>query len=57
VATTAGGLNRALDLVFNDITPSHGIIEIRFDGARLVDGERVARSEAYVQALEVGPSQ
>ena len=32
VAATAGGVHRAVDLVFNDLQPSHGIIELRFCG-------------------------
>jgi hypothetical protein len=41
------GLNRAVDLVFNDIVPANGVISIRFQGK----GE----AEAMVQAIEVGP--
>jgi hypothetical protein len=48
VAATAGGANRAADLVFNGITPRHGIIEVRLKGAW-------AGAEAFLQALEVGP--
>ena len=55
VAATAGGPNRAADLVFNDIAPRNGIIEIRFKGARVMDGEKLVRGEAFVQALELGP--
>lgn len=40
------GLNRAVDLVFNDIQPHHGIIAVRFVGR---DG-----SEAVISAMEVG---
>jgi hypothetical protein len=46
VAATAGGLNRAVDLVFNGVQPSHGVIELRF---------RNPIGEAMVQAIEVGP--
>ena len=46
VAKTAGGLNRAVDLVFNGIQPSHGVIELRF---------RNPVGIAAVQAIEVGP--
>ena len=49
VAATAGGPNRAVDLVFNDIAPTNGVIEIRFTAWRAAD------CEAFVQALEVGP--
>jgi hypothetical protein len=47
VATTAGGMNRAVDLVFNDIKPRNGVIEIALEA--FPDGE------AILQALEVGP--
>jgi hypothetical protein len=46
VAKTAGGLNRAVDLVFNGVQPSHGVIELRF---------RNPVGIAAVQAIEVGP--
>lgn len=55
VAATAGGPNRAVDLVFNDIAPRNGIIEVRFKSARVMDGGNLFRGEAFVQALEVGP--
>lgn len=55
VAATAGGPNRALDLVFNDIAPRNGIIEVRFKAARVMDGDKLFRGEAFVQALELGP--
>jgi hypothetical protein len=47
IAATAGGLNKAVDLVVNDVEPSHGAISIRFSGA--------AGGEAIVQAAEVAP--
>lgn len=46
VAATAGGLNRAVDLVFNGLQPRHGIIEVRL---------RNPVGVAMLQALEVGP--
>jgi hypothetical protein len=55
VAATAGGPNRAVDLVFNDLAPSNGIIEIRFTAARTMAGDKLVRGEAFVQALEIGP--
>jgi hypothetical protein len=55
VAATAGGTNRAVDLVFNDITPKNGILEIRFTAARISSTNANARGEAFVQALEIGP--
>jgi hypothetical protein len=55
VAATAGGPNRAADLVFNDIAPRNGVIEVRFKAARVMDGDKLFRGEAFVQALELGP--
>jgi hypothetical protein len=55
VSATAGGPNRATDLVFNDIAPRNGIIEVRFKAARVADGDKLFRGEAFVQALELGP--
>ena len=51
VLATAGGANKAVDLVFNDITPKNGIVEIRLRGEPIHGVE----SEAMLQALEVGP--
>ena len=47
IAETAGGMNRAVDLIFNDITPKNGIIEVRLANTH--------EGEAILQALEVGP--
>ena len=47
IAATAGGLNKAVDLVFNDIKPAHGVIAVRFRNRH--------GGEAIVQAIEVGP--
>jgi len=47
VAATAGGFRRAVDLVFDDVRPQHGIIALRFTGS--------GGGEAMVQAIEVGP--
>ncbi len=55
VAATGGGPDRTTDLVFNDIAPRNGVIEVRFKGARVMDGEKPVRGEAFVQALELGP--
>ena len=49
VAATAGGLGKAVDLVFNDIRPQNGVIAIRF-------WNRFS-GEAVVQAVEIGPGQ
>ncbi len=55
VAATAGGSNRAVDLVIDDLTPTNGILEIRFTAARISSADTTARGEAFVQALEIGP--
>ncbi len=55
VAAAGGGPDRALDLVFNDITPKNGIIEVRFTGAALPGAAGTEQGQAFVQALEVGP--
>ena len=47
ITATGGGVNKAADLVFDDIRPSHGVIAIRFIGR--------AGKEAMIQAIEVGP--
>ena len=51
VAATAGGPQRAVDLVFNDIQPRNGVIDIRFTGG---DADMSLPGEAFVQAIEVG---
>ena len=50
VAATAGSPNKAVDLVFNGITPRNGMIDVRFVG-----GGMTVPGEAFVQAIEVGP--
>jgi len=35
VAATAGGPNKAVDLVFNHIAPENGVIDIRFTSPRI----------------------
>ena len=52
VAATAGGPNRAVDLVFNNITPRNGVIDICFVGG---DANAGVNGEAFIQAIEVGP--
>jgi hypothetical protein len=47
VVGAAGGPNRTADLVFDDIAPRDGIIEVRCQGA--------CGCHAFAQALEVGP--
>ncbi len=49
------GPNKATDLVFNDIAPENGIMDIRFTSQRVVQGDQTVRGEAFVQAIEVGP--
>ena len=53
VTATAGQTNKALDLVFTEITPANGIVEIHFAGLPY-DGDSTRTSEAFVQALEIG---
>ena len=52
VSATAGGTMKAVDLVFNDIQPRNGVIDIRFTGG---DTSMSVAGEAFVQAIEVGP--
>jgi len=51
VFATAGGVNRGVDLVFNNIHPKNGVIAIRFVGLKIGGCQR----DASVQAVEVGP--
>jgi hypothetical protein len=46
-ATAAGGVNKASDLVFNDIEPEHGVIRIHF--------QNTSGGEAMIQAVELLP--
>ncbi|MBI2300181.1 MAG: carbohydrate binding domain-containing protein [Armatimonadetes bacterium] len=46
-AASAGGVNRAADLVFNGLEPQAGVIAIRLSASR--------GGEAMLQAVEVGP--
>ena len=46
IAATAGGLGKAVDLVYNDVRPQHGVIAIRFQGT--------VSTVAMIQAIEVG---
>jgi hypothetical protein len=55
IEATAGGPNRAVDLVFNDLTPLHGIIEIRLKATDRPGADGGDLSEAFLQALDVGP--
>jgi hypothetical protein len=49
---TAGGANKGVDLVYNNIDPQNGVIAIRFEGSTLLHG---CKAEAMVQAIEVAP--
>ena len=53
VIGTAKGINKAVDLVFKDIAPLNGIIQIRFKGLTLPKGNSAGSGEAFVQALEI----
>lgn len=48
VKATAGGLNKATDILFKNISPMNGIIEVRLKAGDQKNGE------AFLQALEVG---
>lgn len=50
VAAVAGDTKKAVDLVFNNISPRNGIIDIRFVG-----GDGTNDGQAFVQAIQVGP--
>lgn len=54
VTATAGGKNKAFDLIFKNIAPSNGVVEVRFKGVLSTDGDSTRRGEAFVQALEIG---
>lgn len=51
VYATAGAMNTPVDLVYNNIQPKNGIIEIRL----AADPESGPHAEAMLQALELGP--
>lgn len=51
VWATAGGANKAVDLVYNDVQPQNGLVAIRLEGATLGG----CKGEAIVQAIEVAP--
>jgi hypothetical protein len=54
VAATAGGSNKAVDLVFNHVAPENGVLKIRFTSQGVAEGDQVVRGEAFIQAIEVG---
>ena len=47
IAAKAGGLGKAVDLVYDDVRPLHGVIAIRFWNRH--------SGNAMVQAIEVVP--
>jgi len=47
IAATAGGVGRACDLVFNGLSPEHGVIAVQFRAA--------FGGEAIAQAIELAP--
>jgi hypothetical protein len=51
VWATAGGANRAVDLVYNDVHPQNGVIAIHLEGVACCEG----KGEAMLQAMEVAP--
>ncbi|MBS1851510.1 MAG: hypothetical protein JST79_11395 [Acidobacteria bacterium] len=53
IFATAGEGHKAVDLVFNNIKPKNGIIELRFTGDAILGVQR----EATVQAIEIGPGE
>jgi hypothetical protein len=55
VVSRAGGRGRTVDLVFDNLLPSHGAIEIRLEGARRPGPKGLVQGEAFIQALEIGP--
>ena len=54
VASTAGGPDKVVDLVFNDVAPQDGVIITRFTSVRVAEGDQSTRGEAFVQAIEIG---
>jgi hypothetical protein len=53
VWATASGMNKAVDMVYNDIQAQHGAVAIRFVGSK-ING---CQQDAMVQALEIGPGE
>jgi malectin (di-glucose binding ER protein) len=54
VTATAGGPNKAVDLIFKNIAPSNGVVEVFFKGYEFPEGATARHGEAFVQALEIG---
>jgi hypothetical protein len=53
VWATAGGMNKAVDVVYNDIHPQNGVVAIRFVGSMVSGCQR----DAMIQSLEIGPGE
>jgi hypothetical protein len=54
ITATAGGPDKAVDLLFRNVWPSNGVVEVRFKGLVFAEGGITRRGEAFVQALEIG---
>ncbi len=54
VTATAGGTNKAVDLVFKNVAPSNGVVEVRLQGYTQIAGGKTNHSEAFLQMLELG---
>jgi hypothetical protein len=55
VRAAAGGINQALDVVFDQVAPVNGVLGIRFTGQPSAGGGQQASGDAFIQALEVEP--
>jgi hypothetical protein len=55
VLATAGGPNKAVDLIFDHLAPENGVLAIRLTGQPIVEGAAAVRGEAFIQAIEIGP--
>ena len=56
IEATAGGKNKAVDLVVNNIKPKNGVISVRFSGSWRKNGKgQTVKNEAIAQAIEIGP--
>jgi hypothetical protein len=53
VWATAGGMNKAVDVVYNDVHPQNGAVAIRLVGSK-ING---CQQDAMIQALEIGPGE
>src|ERR1035441_5259354 len=53
VTATAGETNKAVDLIFRNIAPRNGVVEVRFQGFPHSEGKAARHGEAFVQAFEI----